>query len=124
MRSYMIDSMQYGRMFLAGDAAHIVPPTGGKGLNLAVADIKTLSAALRLYFENNDDGKLKTYTQDCLKRVWRYQHFSNTMTQQFHKHHEDGSFDYNLQKSQFNYIKSSLAMRTTIAENYVGIEHV
>ena len=124
MRSYMIDGMQYGRMFLAGDAAHIVPPTGGKGLNLAVADIRILSDALRVFYEKDSEEKLKTYTTDCLRRVWRYQHFSNFMTKQFHKRHPDGSFEYYLQKSQFDYIKNSVAMRTTIAENYVGLKEI
>lgn len=120
MRSYMIDTMQYGNMFLAGDAAHIVPPTGGKGLNLAVADIKSMSKAFQQYYTTGNRSSLDTYTNDCLKRVWRYQHFSNFMTKQFHKIHPDGSFDYHLQKSQFDYIKNSRAMQTTIAENYVG----
>lgn len=122
MRSYMIDGMQYGRMFLAGDAAHIVPPTGGKGLNLAVADIKILSKAFKTWYEAGSDQLLKNYTQDCLPRVWRYQHFSNFMTTQFHRQHAFGSFDYQLQKAQFDYIKKSVAMRTTIAENYVGLK--
>ncbi|MFM1879271.1 MAG: hypothetical protein RLZZ241_2137 [Bacteroidota bacterium] len=124
MRSYMIDAMQHGRMFLAGDAAHIVPPTGGKGLNLALADIRLLSRALKTYYESGNESLLNSYTQDCLRRVWRYQHFSNFMTQQFHKSHPNDSFEYHLQKSQFDYIKTSEAMRTTIAENYVGITDI
>lgn len=124
MRSYMIDRMQYGRMFLAGDAAHIVPPTGGKGLNLAVADIKILSKALKAFYQNNDEKHLDNYTSDCLRRVWRCQHFSNFMTKQFHRQHPQESFDYYLQKAQFDYIKSSEAMRQTIAENYVGLKEI
>lgn len=124
MRSYMIDGMQYGRMFLAGDAAHIVPPTGGKGLNLAVADTKILTNALKHWYQKQQDQYLKTYTSDCLRRVWRYQHFSNFMTKQFHRWHENDSFEYQLQKSQFDYIKKSVAMRTTIAENYVGLKEI
>lgn len=124
MRSYMINGMQHGRLFLAGDAAHIVPPTGGKGLNLAVADIKILSAAFRAFYEKGEEDRLKSYTTDCLRRVWRYQHFSNFMTKQFHRRHPYGSFEYHLQKSQFDYIKNSVAMRTTIAENYVGLKEI
>lgn len=124
MRSYMIDRMQYGNFFLAGDAAHIVPPTGGKGLNLAVADIRVLSGALKKYYKEDSEKELERYTYDCLKRAWRYQHFSNFMTEQFHKRFPYGSYEYHLQRSQFEYIKSSRAMRATIAENYVGIEEV
>lgn len=124
MRSYMIDGMQHGRMFLAGDAAHIVPPTGGKGLNLAVADIRIMAAAFKAWYENGDDQPLNNYTRDCLRRVWRYQHFSNFMTRQFHRQHDFGSFEYELQKAQFEYIRHSVAMRTTIAENYVGLKEI
>ncbi|MEZ5044778.1 MAG: 4-hydroxybenzoate 3-monooxygenase [Saprospiraceae bacterium] len=124
MRSYMIDGMQFGNMFLAGDAAHIVPPTGGKGLNLAVADTKILVHALDTWYKKGNDQFLKTYTADCLRRVWRCQQFSNYMTQQFHVQAAFGSFDYQLQKAQFDYIKKSVAMRTTIAENYVGLKEM
>lgn len=124
MRSYMIDGMQHGRLFLAGDAAHIVPPTGGKGLNLAVADTKILAKALYAFYHKGEEELLNTYTLDCLRRVWRCQHFSNFMTRQFHKQHPEDSFDYYLQKSQFDYIRNSVAMRTTIAENYVGLTEV
>ena len=124
MRSYMIDHMQHGRLFMAGDAAHIVPPTGGKGLNLAVADVKLLGKALITKYHQKNNALLESYTADALKRVWRTQHFSNFMTQQFHKRFENDSFDYHLQKAQFDYIKTSVAQRTTIAENYVGLEKV
>ena len=124
MRSYMIDHLQHGRLFLAGDAAHIVPPTGGKGLNLAVADVKLLAKAFARKYHHTDTSLLESYSRDALRRVWRTQHFSNFMTQQFHKRFENGSFDYHLQKAQFDYIKTSLAMRTTIAENYVGLKHL
>ncbi len=124
MRSYMIDHMQHGRLFMAGDAAHIVPPTGGKGLNLAVADVRLLSKAFEAHYKKNDHTKLDNYSKDALRRVWRTQHFSNFMTQQFHKRFENDSFDYHLQKAQFDYIKNSHAMRTTIAENYVGLKEL
>jgi p-hydroxybenzoate 3-monooxygenase len=122
MRSFMIDNMQFGRMFLAGDAAHIVPPTGGKGLNLAVADVRWLAAAMIDCFKNDKEEKLQSYTTDCLRRIWRAQDFSNFMTGLFHKQFEHGSFEYRLQKAKFDYIKSSKAYATTIAENYVGIK--
>jgi len=124
MRSYMIDYMQHGRLFMAGDAAHIVPPTGGKGLNLAVADVKLLGKAFAAHYHNGDKSLLENYSTDALRRVWRTQHFSNFMTQQFHKRFENDSFDYHLQKAQFDYIKKSKAMRTTISENYTGLETV
>lgn len=124
MRSYMIDRLQHGRLFLAGDAAHIVPPTGGKGLNLAVADVKLLSKAIAAKYHDNDGHLLESYSDDALRRIWRVQHFSNFMTKLFHKQHENDAFDYQLQKSQFDYIRTSLAMRTTIAENYVGLKDI
>ena len=124
MRSFMIDNMQYGRMLLAGDAAHIVPPTGGKGLNLAVADIRFMSKALIKWFETGEDDLLKTYSQDCLRRVWRAQDFSNFMTQLFHKQDEHGSYTNQLQKAKFDYIRLSKAYACTIAENYVGLKEI
>jgi p-hydroxybenzoate 3-monooxygenase len=124
MRSFMIDNMQHGRMFLAGDAAHIVPPTGGKGLNLAVADVKLLSAALIESYKNNSDNLLQSYSSDCLRRIWRAQDFSNFMTYLFHKQAPHGSFEYHLQNSRFDYIGLSKAQATTIAENYVGLKEM
>jgi p-hydroxybenzoate 3-monooxygenase len=124
MRSFMIDNMQSGKLFLAGDAAHIVPPTGGKGLNLAVADIRLLSNALISRYENENDSLLRSYSKDCLKRIWRAQDFSNFMTHLFHKQADHGSFEYHLQKSKFNYIRVSKAQATTIAENYVGLKEM
>ena len=124
MRSFMIDNMQHGRLFVAGDAAHIVPPTGGKGLNLAVADVRLLSAALTQFYEKNQDNLLKNYSTDCLRRIWRAQDFSNFMTNLFHKQAEHGSFTYQLQKAKFDYIRLSKAYATTIAENYVGLKEI
>jgi p-hydroxybenzoate 3-monooxygenase len=124
MRSFMIDHMQHGRLFLSGDAAHIVPPTGGKGLNLAVADIKWLSSALIDFYKNNDESKLQSYSADCLRRIWRAQDFSNFMTYLFHKQAAHGSFEYHLQKAKFDYIRLSKAYATTIAENYVGLKEI
>jgi p-hydroxybenzoate 3-monooxygenase len=124
MRSFMIDNMQYGRLFLAGDAAHIVPPTGGKGLNLAVADVRWLASALEEWYQSGNETLLKSYSTNCLRRIWRAQDFSNFMTYLFHKQVPHGSFDYCLQKSRFDYIRQSRAQATTIAENYVGLVEV
>ena len=121
MRTYFIDNMQSGQLFLAGDAAHIVPPTGGKGLNLAIADIKHLVDGFVEYYHNNSRQGLDHYSNIALKRVWRAQDFSNFMTTLFHKSDTHGSFAYQLQKAKFDYIKLSKAYATTIAENYVGL---
>jgi p-hydroxybenzoate 3-monooxygenase len=121
MRSFMIDNLQSGRLFLAGDAAHIVPPTGGKGLNLAVADVKHLVEGFVAFYENGSLGTLDAYTETAIKRIWRAQDFSNFMTTLFHKQHDHGSFKYQLQKAKFDYINISIANATTIAENYVGL---
>lgn len=124
MRSFMIDNMQSGNLFLAGDAAHIVPPTGGKGLNLAVADINWLSKGLIQYYKTGSKEALNTYSQDCLRRIWRAQDFSNFMTYLFHKQAAHGSFENLLQKAKFDYIGLSKAQMTTIAENYVGLKEI
>ena len=100
MRSHMIDSLQSGRLFLSGDAAHIVPPTGGKGMNLAIADVKHLVDAFVGFYKNNSEDKLDNYTRIALQRIWRAQDFSNFMTQLFHKQDAHGSFSYRLQKSK------------------------
>jgi p-hydroxybenzoate 3-monooxygenase len=124
MRSFMIDNFQSGRLFLAGDAAHIVPPTGGKGLNLAVADTRWLSGAFIEWYKNNKDNLLKAYSTNAMRRVWRAQDFSNFMTYLFHKQAPHGSFEYQLQKAKFDYIRSSRAYATTVAENYVGLKQI
>jgi p-hydroxybenzoate 3-monooxygenase len=124
VRGYLVDNMQYGRLFLAGDAAHIVPPTGGKGLNLAVADIRHLAEALECWYRDGNSDQLKAYSSNCLRRVWRAQEFSNYMTSLFHKQAPAGSFEYYLQKARFKYISRSRAQATTIAENYVGLKEI
>jgi p-hydroxybenzoate 3-monooxygenase len=124
MRSFMIDNMQHGRLFIAGDAGHIVPPTGGKGLNLAVADIRLLAEAILTWNKTGNNDLLRSYSQDCLRRIWRAQDFSNFMTYLFHKQAPHGSFEYHLQRSRFNYIGQSKAQATTIAENYVGLKDI
>jgi len=121
MRSHMIDSLRSGRLLLAGDAAHIVPPTGGKGMNLAIADVKHMVDAFVDYYKNNSERQLDSYTDVALRRIWRAQDFSNFMTTLFHKQDKHGSFTYRLQKAKMDYLKVSKAYRTTIAENYVGL---
>ena len=124
MRSFVVEPLRYGRLFLAGDAAHIVPPTGAKGLNLAVADVRVLSEALGSWFADGDSAGLETYSDTCLRRVWRVQHFSWWMTSMLHRFPGDDPFDERLQRSQLRYVCSSRAAATTLAENYVGLEVV
>lgn len=121
MRSFMIDNMQAGRLFLAGDAAHIVPPTGAKGLNLAIADVRNLAEGITDFYKNGSEESLNNYTKKCVARVWRVQDFSNFMTYLCHKQSENGSFEQLLQKSKFDYLRMSEAYQKTIAENYVGL---
>jgi p-hydroxybenzoate 3-monooxygenase len=120
MRSFVAEPMQHGRLFLVGDAAHIVPPTGAKGLNLAVADARTLAEALIDWYSGSGDGGLRSYSQTCLRRVWRAEHFSYWMTTMLHKLSDD-PFEQRLQLSQLRYVTSSEAAATSLAENYVGL---
>jgi len=124
MRSVVIEPMQHGRLFLAGDAAHIVPPTGAKGLNLAVADVRVLAAALADWFERGDDTALQGYSEVCLRRVWRVQHFSWWMTSMLHRPAGQDPFERKLQAAQLRYVTRSRAGATTLAENYVGLAGV
>jgi p-hydroxybenzoate 3-monooxygenase len=121
MRSFVAEPMRHGRLFLAGDAAHIVPATGAKGLNLAVADVRVLARALRAFFEDGDERELDAYSDRCLRRVWRVQHFSWWMTQMLHRLTGD-PFEAKLQRSQLEYVVRSEAAAKTLAENYVGLE--
>ena len=121
MRSFVVEPMQSGRLFLAGDAAHIVPPTGAKGLNLAVADVRVLAAALRDHFATGDDAGLRAYSDTCLRRVWRAEHFSWWMTSMLHRFPDGAGFEEKLQRSQLEYVVGSEAAATTLAENYVGL---
>jgi p-hydroxybenzoate 3-monooxygenase len=120
MRSFVVDPMRYGRLFLAGDAAHIVPPTGAKGLNLAVADVSVLASALAAFYATGDERGLDAYSATCLRRVWRVQHFSWWMTSMLHRV-DDDPFTLQLQLSQLRYTVSSRAAATSLAENYVGL---
>jgi p-hydroxybenzoate 3-monooxygenase len=122
MRSFVAEPMRHGRLFLAGDAAHIVPATGAKGLNLAVADVRVLARALRAFFASGDESGLDAYSDRCLRRVWRVQHFSWWMTSMLHRMDHDDPFEAKLQRSQLDYVVRSEAAATTLAENYVGLE--
>jgi p-hydroxybenzoate 3-monooxygenase len=121
MRSFVSTPMQHGRLFLAGDAAHIVPPTGAKGMNLAVADVRLLSLALGEFYKSGRQDLLAGYTQDALKRVWRAEHFSWWMTSLFHRFDDASPFQQQLQRSELEYVVSSRAAATALAENYVGL---
>ncbi|GLW12383.1 4-hydroxybenzoate 3-monooxygenase [Microtetraspora sp. NBRC 13810] len=121
MRSFVAEPMQYGRLYLAGDAAHIVPPTGAKGLNLAVADVRALTAALGHWYSTGETGPLDDYSRTCLRRVWRAQHFSWWMTTLLHPFESDDAYGGRLQTSYLDYVTSSEAAATTLAENYVGM---
>jgi p-hydroxybenzoate 3-monooxygenase len=121
MRSFVIEPMQYGRLFLAGDAAHIVPPTGAKGLNLAVADVRQLARALTQFYKENQTDLLDAYSTTCLRRVWRAEHFSWWMTSMLHRFPEDDAFQQRMQRAQLDYTVVSRAAATSLAENYVGL---
>jgi p-hydroxybenzoate 3-monooxygenase len=121
MRSFVVAPMQHERLFLAGDAAHIVPPTGAKGLNLAVADVNVLADALERFYIKGSDSGLVAYTDTCLRRVWRVQHFSWWMTSTLHLAQDGDAFAHQLQLSQLRYLVTSRAAATTLAENYVGL---
>ncbi|MEO8303784.1 MAG: 4-hydroxybenzoate 3-monooxygenase [Betaproteobacteria bacterium] len=121
MRSFVVEPMQHGRLFLAGDAAHIVPPTGAKGLNLAVADVRVLTRALVEYFTSANTQGLDAYSQTCLRRVWRAEHFSWWMTTMLHHSVGEDAFHLRLQRAQLDYVVSSRAAATSLAENYVGL---
>ncbi len=121
MRSFVVEPMQYGRIFLAGDAAHIVPPTGAKGMNLALADVRVLAQAATEFFKTGKRELLDAYSATCLKRVWRAEHFSWWMTSMLHRFPSDDVFQQRLQRSQLEYVVSSRAAAASLAENYVGL---
>ena len=120
MRSFVCEPMQHGRLFLAGDAAHIVPPTGAKGMNLAVADIRVLAHALTEFYRSGDKRLLDAYSEICLRRVWRAQRFSWWMTSMLHRFDKSDPFQLKVQQAELDYVTTSRAAATTIAENYVG----
>jgi p-hydroxybenzoate 3-monooxygenase len=121
MRSLVVEPMQYGRLFLAGDSAHIVPPTGAKGLNLAAADVRVLAAALAEYYRSGRSDLLERYSEKCLRRVWRVQRFSWWMTSMLHRFEDDNAFDQRRQLAELDYVMSSRAASQMLAENYVGL---
>ena len=121
MRSFVCEPMQYGRLYLAGDAAHIVPPTGAKGMNLAVADVRVLSKALAARYREGRDDLLSAYSSTCLERVWRAEHFSYLMTNMLHPSFDDTQFVNRLKMSELRYVAHSDAASRMLAENYVGL---
>ncbi|HTV12080.1 MAG TPA: 4-hydroxybenzoate 3-monooxygenase [Acidimicrobiales bacterium] len=120
MRSHVYEPMQYGNLFLAGDASHIVPPTGAKGLNLALHDVKLLADAIVELYATKSRAALDTYSQRCLRRVWRAEHFSWWMTSMLHRPEDGNEFEVRLQLAQLRYLVTSRAAATSLAENYVG----
>jgi p-hydroxybenzoate 3-monooxygenase len=121
MRSFVVEPMQYGRLFLAGDAAHIVPPTGAKGMNLAVADVFVLARALAAFYANGSTAALERYSETCLRRVWKAQRFSSWMTSMLHRTADGDPFGTRVQRAELDYVTSSAAASTSLAENYVGL---
>jgi p-hydroxybenzoate 3-monooxygenase len=121
MRGFVAEPMQYGNLFLLGDAAHIVPPTGAKGLNLAVADVRVLARALAEFYKTGSRKRLEGYSQECLRRVWKVQRFSAWMTAMLHRFPGEDSFAHGLHLAELDYVTSSRAAATTLAENYVGL---
>ena len=121
MRSFVVEPMQHGRLFLAGDSAHIVPPTGAKGLNLAVADVQILARGLKLFYSTGRHDLLDNYSDVCLRRVWKVQRFSWWMTSMLHRFPDENPFDQHRQLAELDYVTSSRAAAQSLAENYVGL---
>ena len=121
MRSFVVEPLSYGRLYLAGDAAHIVPPTGAKGMNLALADVHYLNEGIKRFYAANDTRGLESYSHTCLRRIWKAQRFSWWMTSLLHKFPDDSGFDQKRQRAELEYVMSSRAASTSLAENYVGL---
>jgi p-hydroxybenzoate 3-monooxygenase len=121
MRSFVVEPMQHGRLFLAGDAAHIVPPTGAKGMNLAIADVTVLSRAISDFYKSGREDLLAAYSSTCLRRLWKVQRFSWWMTAMLHHWESENEFDHRRQLAELDYLTSSRAAMTSLAENYVGL---
>jgi p-hydroxybenzoate 3-monooxygenase len=121
MHSFVVEPMQYGRLFLAGDAAHIVPPTGAKGLNLAIADVRVLARAFGDFYTTGSRARLEGYSETCLRRVWKVQRFSWWMTSMLHRFEDENPFDQRRQLAELDYVTSSHAASQSLAENYVGL---
>ena len=121
LRSYVFETMHHGRLFLAGDSAHIVPPTGAKGLNLAASDVAYLADALIAFFSGGDERGLAGYQVRALSRIWKAERFSWYLTKLMHRFPEDGAFEHRMQTAELDYVASSPTMQAAIAENYVGL---
>lgn len=121
LRSFAVEPMQFGRLFLAGDSAHIVPPTGAKGMNLAMADVLVLSRAITEFYKTRRNEQLVTYSQTCLRRMWKAQRFSWWMTQMLHRFPDESTFDGRRRAAELDYVTSSRAASVSLAENYTGL---
>lgn len=121
LRSFVCEPMRHGNLFLAGDAAHIVPPTGAKGLNLAVADVRLLHRALERHYKTGNSTGLETYSSDALARVWKVERFSWYLSTLMHRFPDHSPFEQKMQRAEFDYVRTSEAASRTIAENYVGL---
>ena len=121
VHSFVSAPMQYGKLFLAGDASHIVPPTGAKGLNLAVADVRVLARAMIEFFKTGAVERLERYSETCLRRIWKVVRYSTYMTTLLHRFPQQSGFDRHIQLAELDYVLNSRAAATTIAENYVGL---
>lgn len=123
MRSFVAEPMQHGKLFILGDAAHIVPPTGAKGLNLAVADVRVLTRALIDFYKKGTSEGLQKYTEICLRRIWKVQRFSSWMTTMMHRFENEDGFAHRMHLAELDYVVGSRAASTTLAENYVGLPY-
>lgn len=123
LRSFISEPMRWGRLFLVGDAAHIVPPTGAKGLNLAASDVHYLSEGLIALYRGDGEDGIETYSQKALSRVWKASRFSWWMTSILHKFPDNGEFGQRIQEAEIDYLSSSIAAQTSLAENYVGLPY-
>lgn len=124
MRSFLVEPMQYGRLFLAGDAAHVVPPSAAKGMNTAVSDVQVLAEALTKWYVRGRDDLLDGYSATCLRHVWRAQRFSNVMTSMLHRFEDDEEFDYRLQLTELEYLCASETASASLAQRYVGLHQL
>ena len=123
LRSFVAEPMRHGRLFLAGDAAHIVPPTGAKGLNLAFSDVHYLCRAIAAWYEAGDESLLEAYSGTCLRRVWKAERFTWWMTTLLHQFPKNGPFGERIQLAELDYLVGSQAAMTALAENYVGLPY-
>jgi p-hydroxybenzoate 3-monooxygenase len=121
LRSFVCDPMQYGRLFIAGDAAHIVPPTGAKGMNLAVADVLVLSRAFITKYKQNSQLGLDTYSATCLRRIWKGERFSWYMTTMLHRNNTESDFEQRIHFADLDLVRTNISQARSLAENYVGL---